>query len=99
MARFYKAALQGEIADGEVKTVRVGGQFVALFNLGGEFFALGDACPHRGGHLGCGTIEDGAIICPLHGWSFDIRTGAQRMGPSADRFTVRLDGEDILVKV
>ena len=62
-----------------------------VFNLGGEFFALGDRCPHKGGSLSQGKLTGlvessqpgeyrysrrGEIIrCPWHSWEFDIRTG------------------------
>jgi len=48
---------------------------VALFNIGGEFFAIADVCTHDDGPLGDGEIENHQIICPRHGARFDIRTG------------------------
>lgn len=56
--------------------VRVGERLVALFLLDGEVFALDDCCPHKGGPLGEGHCENGQVFCPLHGWGFDIKTGA-----------------------
>jgi nitrite reductase/ring-hydroxylating ferredoxin subunit len=49
---------------------------VAVFNLGGEFFAIADVCTHGNASLSAGEIDGGEIICPLHYGSFDIRTGA-----------------------
>lgn len=49
---------------------------VALFNVGGQFYALNWICPHQGGPLGEGKLEGYTIACPAHGWTFDIRTGA-----------------------
>ena len=80
-----------DIPPGGRKLVEVNGRAVVVFNLGGEFFALNNRCPHRGGSL-CqgrqtGLVESdgpgnyrysrpGEIIrCPWHGWEFDIRTG------------------------
>ena len=70
---------------------RSNGRAVVVFNLGGEFFALNNRCPHRGGSLCEGKltglvqsdepgeyqyIRRGEIIrCPWHSWEFDIRTG------------------------
>lgn len=56
--------------------VRVGDRQIALFLLDGEVFALDDRCPHKDGPLGEGFCENGQVFCPLHGWGFDIRTGA-----------------------
>ena len=44
-------------------------------------YAIDDRCPHRGGPLGAGTLENGEVVCPLHGWAFDLKTGACRSGP------------------
>lgn len=55
------------------------GQEIALFNVQGEIFALGNECPHMGGPLGEGeiTIEGSkkCVTCPWHGWDFDLTTG------------------------
>ena len=48
---------------------------VALFNIDGEFIAMDNKCPHRGGSLGDGEIEGDIITCPWHGWQFNCRTG------------------------
>ena len=77
------------------------GRAIVVFNLGGEFFALNNRCPHRGGSL-CqgrqtGLVESdgpgnyrysrpGEIIrCPWHGWEFDIRTGQSWCDPTRVR--------------
>lgn len=62
--------------------VRVGERDIALFLLDGEVFALDDRCPHKGGPLGEGHCESGQVFCPLHGWAFDIKTGACADVPS-----------------
>ena len=51
------------------------GKEIVLFKIKGEVFALDNACPHMGGPLGEGEIEDGIVVCPWHGWQFDIKTG------------------------
>jgi NAD(P)H-dependent nitrite reductase small subunit len=56
--------------------VYVGERVIALFRLDGEVFALDDHCPHKAGPLGEGHCENGQVFCPLHGWAFDIKTGA-----------------------
>ena len=80
-----------EVPPGERKIVEIAGRSIGVFNLGGEFFALRNRCPHQGGPLclgkqsgfiqsaGPGEYEysrKGEILqCPWHGWEFDIRTG------------------------
>jgi len=66
---------------GKGRTVNVHGQEFAVYNVDGHFYAIEDACPHRGGPLGAGTLEEGHVCCPLHGWAFDPKTGACRERP------------------
>ena len=73
---FVTVANLSEVRESRGLTVRVGEHELALFNLGGEIHALDGRCPHRGGSLGEGTVENGTVFCPLHGWQFDVRTGA-----------------------
>jgi nitrite reductase/ring-hydroxylating ferredoxin subunit len=96
MAKHVVAAA-GEIAPGGRKLVRLGGRAIVVFNLGGEFFALGDRCPHKGGSLSQGKLTGlvessepgdyrysrrGEILrCPWHSWEFDVRTGRSWCDP------------------
>lgn len=41
----------------------------------GEAFALPDHCPHAGVPLSEGFVEDGQLVCPMHGWAFDLASG------------------------
>ena len=79
MAGEYLPVLDAStLPPGKGETVLLAGQRIAVFNVGGEFYALDDDCPHRGGPLGSGwvDVEKCAVACPLHGWEFDIKTGA-----------------------
>ena len=64
--------------------VEIDGKIIGLFNLDGEYFALGE-CPHEEGPLGQGRIEENEVVCPWHSAKFDIRTGKCTMPPSACR--------------
>jgi nitrite reductase (NADH) small subunit len=61
-----------DIKPGEVKCVEFGGERVAVFNVDGAFHAISDTCPHAGGPLSEGYVEDGRVVCPWHGWCFDL---------------------------
>ncbi len=63
---------------GSVMTVTVNNVDIALCNYEGQFFALNNRCPHRGGQLGDGHLVGSDLYCPLHGWDFDVRTGISR---------------------
>ena len=56
---------QGVVVDG-------GREAIAVFNADGAYYACSDACPHAGGPLHQGFIEDRTVHCPWHGWTFDL---------------------------
>ena len=82
---------------GPAKIVTVAGREIGIFNVGGEFFALANRCPHAGGPLCAGRIVSAGAVrragqyrlaraseflrCPWHGWEFDIRTGQSWCDP------------------
>ncbi len=97
---FVTVARVGEIAPGGVKVVRIDEQEVAVFNLGGEYYAMDDLCTHDGGPLAEGTIDGDVIECPRHGARFDIRTGAVLAMPATAPvpiYAVRVEGDEIKV--
>ena len=79
--------------DGGVELVIVDGLDVALFRRGDEIFAIGNECAHKGGNLCDGRVEGDIVTCPLHGWEFDLRSGACMTipGESVPRFAVSVD--------
>ena len=76
MSEFVSVAEVASLPPGQGRTVHARGHDYALWNLDGQFYCIDDACPHRGGPLGAGCLQDGLVYCPLHGWGFDPRTGA-----------------------
>ena len=77
---YTKTIAVSELPEGTQKAVTVAGQDVALFHHGGKITALCGTCPHEGGPLAEGKVERGAdgvlrVVCPWHGWKFDIATG------------------------
>ena len=89
-----------EIPPGSSKVVQVNEHVVAIFNLEGTLYAIDNTCPHQGGPLGEGYLEDsGAVSCPWHAWNFDVRTGVSPIDPDVRVRTFPLkvvDGEIIL---
>ena len=79
---FVTVAKVGEIPEGGVKVVRLGDMPVAIFNVGGDYYALEDICTHDGGELASGIIEGRVVECPRHGARFDITTGAVQCLPT-----------------
>ncbi|HNS52635.1 MAG TPA: Rieske 2Fe-2S domain-containing protein [Anaerolineae bacterium] len=104
---FVAAAKTYEIAPGSMAKVVVEGQEVLLANVGGSFHATAERCPHLGGHLSTGELQDGIVTCPRHGAGFDVRTGLAVRGAkilflhmdvkALRTYPVRVEGDDLLV--
>ena len=94
-------AKAGDLTPGDPKVVELKGREIGLFNIGGEYFAISNKCPHEAGPLCSGRVtgivlSDGPgryrierkgefIRCPWHGWEFDIRTGQSWCDPKSTR--------------
>ena len=59
----------------EGRAVQVGGEEIAIFNLGDRFLAVANRCPHRGGPLADGILSGETVVCPLHAWKVCLHTG------------------------
>ena len=90
------------LPENRVKTVSAGHKSLCLTHYKGKYAALDNKCPHQGGPLGEGSIEDGMLRCPWHGWDFDPITGKPPGGydDGVDTFPVeeREDGIYVALK-
>ena len=68
--RWYRATGRDELPEGRVTTAQCGHRTICLTHHEGQYGALDNRCPHQGGPLGEGSIEDGWLRCPWHGWDF-----------------------------
>lgn len=73
---WHDALPESEVPDPGVREVAVSGRSVVVGRAVGALFAVDAGCPHAGGPLGEGSLEGSELVCPLHGYAFDIRTGA-----------------------
>ena len=74
-----KIASIEEIPAGEGRAYDVDGVQVAVFRLrDGSLRALHAICPHRGGPLADGLTDEAVVVCPLHGFTYDLLTGAEK---------------------
>jgi 3-phenylpropionate/trans-cinnamate dioxygenase ferredoxin component len=64
-----------ELPLGERLFVELDGRPIVIFNIAGNYFAIGDVCTHDNGPLGDGDLDENEVICPRHGARFDVRTG------------------------
>ena len=63
------------LEEGRVRTVQAGKVAICLSKFEGKYCALDNHCPHQGGPLGEGSIEDGLLRCPWHGWDYHPCSG------------------------
>ncbi len=102
MSNFIKVATTDEIPPGQGKVVEVQGRQLALFNLGGSFYAVDNTCTHAGGPLGEGVVTGDKVECPWHGASFDVKTGAVLNPPASANvvsYKVRVSGSNVEVEL
>jgi nitrite reductase/ring-hydroxylating ferredoxin subunit len=69
------AIAQSELPEGSREVVRLGEHSILLIHEEGRIYAIASACPHMGGRLKDGKIENGIIVCPRHHSAFDLDTG------------------------
>ncbi len=102
-ALWYRLVGEATLAPGELRHLRVDERDLVLVRDGEEYFVLDGRCTHKPeAVLAEGVLFRGAIVCPWHGFQFDVRTG-RNVHPGAARplrcVPVRVDGGDLLIEV
>ena len=99
MATRVRLAGAGDVAPGEGRVVEAEGRSMALFNVDGHYYAIDNVCPHRGGPLGEGELDGTTVICPWHGWRYNVATGENELIPNlpTEKFEVKVEEDDVLV--
>jgi nitrite reductase/ring-hydroxylating ferredoxin subunit len=77
-----------------IKKVTIGLTLICLVGYEGEIFALSALCPHQGFDLSGGSCKYSKLICPLHGYSYDLRTGKGSEGQNDKINTYAVDIRD-----
>lgn len=86
----------------EGRSVRIADEEIAIFNIGGRYLAVANACPHRGGPLSDGIVSGATVACPLHGYKICLETGTMikpDLPMTVDAYPVRVEDGVILVQV
>ena len=100
---YLPAAKIKDVKPGQLKGVRLrGGHEVVLANYEGEIHAFEAYCPHQAWPLKWGALDRGTLVCALHVWRFDLRTGALIDPPIGDclkRYPTKIEGDQILVGI
>jgi nitrite reductase (NADH) small subunit len=99
LAAFVSIAKVSELQRGRGKTVSIGDRKIAVFNVNGTFYAIDNTCLHRGGPLGDGGLEGCIVVCPWHGWKYDVTTGVSTLNAAVRVacYVTRVEGEEVQV--
>jgi nitrite reductase/ring-hydroxylating ferredoxin subunit len=81
MSELTKVCATAEIADNTVKSFAIGNNVIAVYNLGGTFYATDNECTHGAASLADGMLEDDIIECALHFGAFNVKTGEAVQAP------------------
>jgi nitrite reductase (NADH) small subunit len=77
------------------------GREICVANDGGSYAAIDNVCPHRGGPLAEGTLENGRVLCPWHAWAFSVKDGAAEhdAAQTVEVFPVEIQGDQVLIAI
>jgi nitrite reductase (NADH) small subunit/3-phenylpropionate/trans-cinnamate dioxygenase ferredoxin subunit len=78
-----------ELQEGQGKYVEIGGFQLAVFLNAGGVYVTDNYCPHAGGNLAGGAVEEGCVVCPWHAWAFRLENGQLRDSPGVTIKTYR----------
>lgn len=101
MGEFVRVLAAAELQPGQGLELTVGDKPVALFNVGGEFRAIGNRCVHRGGPLGQGVLDGEQVLCPWHAWGYDTKTGVSSVNAEfrVPCYEVKIEDGEVFVRV
>jgi nitrite reductase (NADH) small subunit len=100
MSEYVKLTTTSELPpSGEAREFEINGKTLCVANTGDGCAAMDNVCLHRGGPLGQGMVDGNKVICPWHGWMFDVNTGASTHNASVRvrTYPMKIEGEDVLV--
>ncbi len=99
---YHRIAATEEIDQGKGKELEVNGIKIALFNVGGKYYAIEGLCRHQNGSLAPGRIEGEIVECPLHSWHYNLRTGKlidYADGVNLTTYPLKVDENQIYINI
>lgn len=99
--RRVAVATVDEIPNGQRKIVQVDALSIGVFHHQGAWYAVRNSCIHQGGPVATGLLEGDVLICPWHGFRYDLRSARCLTDPDAelDRYTVTVEGGIVYLDV
>ncbi len=101
MSAWVRAAKLSEVPPGKMLAVRAEGEDLVLYNVNGSLYASRDSCTHQSFPLSKGALRGKYVRCALHGWEYDVTTGAYQGGPTVHVrcFPVKVEGDEVWVSL
>jgi len=75
MANWTEVASTEELPAGEKICTTAEGTPIVVCNVDGDLFAVQNICPHAGLPLGEGGIQGKVLVCPFHGYAYNVDSG------------------------
>ena len=99
MPDYRTVAKTSDIPAGHGKAFRIKERRIAIFNNGGNFCAMSSVCPHAMGPLERGRVRNGTVICPVHGYAYNTRTGICETDPRlhVQTYEVMVENDDVKI--
>jgi NAD(P)H-dependent nitrite reductase small subunit len=99
--QFKKLCKISELPKNQGKRFIVDDNEIAVFNIGKEVFAINNICPHQ--HTALlydGFIEDGCVVCPAHGWMFELKTGKRPSGSKGvESYPIKIENDEVFIYI
>lgn len=74
--RWFKVCAVSELKPGQARSIRLHARPYAVFNVAGEYFGIDAACRHAKANLASGKLDGEIVTCFMHGWQYNVKTGA-----------------------
>jgi nitrite reductase/ring-hydroxylating ferredoxin subunit len=97
----FNAGKASDLKPGFGKSVEAFGNYIAVFNVDGNFFAVNGTCLHMGGSIGEGKLKGKIVTCPLHGWKYDVSSGQCQGEPffKLEKYDVKEENGEIILEL
>lgn len=99
MSRRVSAGLAADLAPGKSLVLDAPVEPIAVFNMDGTYYACSSRCPHAGGPLADGFTRGTSVVCPWHGWNFDLSLPTDEALDGVVRYPVVVEDGELFVEL